>query len=69
MGHVAADVAIQENTIQSGKDKITVGTWNIKSMNTVKDEMKQLQIYILGISELKWTGIEHFQSDDHTVYN
>ena len=46
-----------------------MGTWNIRSMNqgkleVVKQEMARMNIDILGISELKWTGMGEFNSDD-----
>ena len=45
----------------------TIGTWNVTSMNqgkleAVKQEMARVNIDILGISELKWTGIGEFNS-------
>ena len=49
-----------------------IGTWNVRSMNqgklVVKQEMARVNINILGISELKWTGIGDFNSDDHYIY-
>ena len=49
------------------------GTWNVRSMNqgrlkVVKQEMAKVNINILGISELKWTGMSEFNSDDHYIY-
>ena len=49
------------------------GTWNVRSMNqgkleVVKQEMASVNIDILGISELKWTGMGEFNSDDHYIY-
>ena len=49
------------------------GTWNVRSMNqgkleVVKQEMARVNVYILGISELKWTGMGEFNSDDHYIY-
>ena len=49
------------------------GTWNIKSMNqdkleVVKQEKARVNTNILGISELKWTGMGEFNSDDHYIY-
>ena len=35
----------------------------------VKQEMARLDIDILGISELKWTGMGEFNSDDHYIYH
>ena len=51
----------------------TIGTWNVTSMNqgkleAVKQEMARVNIDILGISELKWTRMDEFNSDDHYIY-
>ena len=50
-----------------------LGTWNVRSMNqgkleVVKQEMARVNINILGISELKWTGMGEFNSDDYYIY-
>ena len=50
-----------------------MGTRNVRSMNqgkleVVKQEMARVNIDILGISELRWTGIGEFNSDDHYIY-
>ena len=37
-------------------------------MEVVKQEMARVTVDILGISELKWTGMGEFNSDDHYVY-
>ena len=37
-------------------------------LEVVKQEMARLNIDILGISELKWTGMGEFNSDDHYIY-
>ena len=37
-------------------------------MEVVKQEMARVNIHILGISELKWTGMGEFNSDDHYIY-
>ena len=34
----------------------------------VKQEMARVNIDILGISKLKWTGVGEFNSDDHYIY-
>ena len=41
---------------------------NQDKSEVVKQEMARVNIYILGISELKWTGMGEFNSDDHYVY-
>ena len=51
------------------KKQYCKGTWNVKSINqgklpVVKQEMPRVNIDILGISELKWTGVGEFNSDD-----
>ena len=47
--------------------------WNVRSMNqgkleVVKQEMARVNVNILGISKLKWTGVGEFNSDDHYIY-
>ena len=41
---------------------------NQGKLNMVKQEMARVNINILGISELKWTGMGKFNSDDHCIY-
>ena len=41
---------------------------NQGKLEVVKQEMARVNIDILGISELKWTGMGEFNSDDHYVY-
>ena len=41
---------------------------NQRKLEVVKQEMARANINILGISELKWTGIGEFNSDDHYIY-
>ena len=48
-------------------------TWNVRSMNqgkleVVKQEMTRMNIDILGISELRQTGMGEFNPDDHYIY-
>ena len=55
------------------KEQYCIGTWNVRSMNQgklegVKQEMTRVNIDSLGISELKWTGMGEFNSDDHYIY-
>ena len=41
---------------------------NQGKLEVVKQEMARVNVNILGISELKWTGMGEFNSDDHYVY-
>ena len=48
-------------------------TWNVRSKNqgkleVIEQEMARVNINILGISELKWTRMGEFNSDDHYIY-
>ena len=71
--HPVVDVMGDEIKVWCCKEQYCIGTWNIKSMNqgkleVVKQEMVRVNINILGISELKWTGMGEFNSDDHYIY-
>ena len=41
---------------------------NQGKLEVVKQEMTRVNVSILGISELKWTGMSEFNSDDHYIY-
>ena len=67
------DVTGDRSKIRCRKEQDCIGTWNLRSMNqgkleVVKQEMARVNINILRISELKWTGMAEFNSDDHYVY-
>ena len=67
------DVTGDESIVQRSKEQYCLGTWNVRSMNqgklkVVKQEMARVSINILGISELKWTRMGEFDSDDHYIY-
>ena len=55
------------------KEQYCIGTWNVRSMNqskfeVVKQEMARVNVHVLGISELTWTGMCEFNLDDHYIY-
>ena len=59
--------------VRCSKEQSCIGTWNVRSTNqgklkVVKQEMARVNVNILGISELKWTGMGEFNSDDHYIY-
>ena len=67
------DVTGDRSKIQCCKEQYCIGTWNVRYMNqgkleVVKQEMARVNVDILGISELKWTGMGEFNSDDHYIY-
>ena len=41
---------------------------NQGKLEVVKQDMARMNVDILGISELKWTGMREFNSDDHYIY-
>ena len=58
-----------ESKIQCCIEQCCIGTLNVRTMNqgkldVVKQEMARVNINILGITELKWTGMGEFNSDD-----
>ena len=71
--HLVVDVTGDESKLWCYKTQYCIGTWNVWSMNqgkleVVKQEMARVNIDILGISELKWTRMGKFNSDDHYIY-
>ena len=62
-----------ESKVWFCKEQYYIGTWNARSVNqgkleVIKQEMESVNTDILGISELKWTGMGEFNSDDHYIY-
>ena len=41
---------------------------NQDKLEVVKEEIARVNVNILGVSELKWTGMDEFNSDDHYIY-
>ena len=71
--HPVVDVTGDRSKVQYCKEQYCIGTWKVRSMNqgkleVVKQEMARLNVNILGISKLKWTGMCEFNSDDHYIY-
>ena len=71
--HPVVDVTGDESKVQCCKEQCCIGTWNVRSINqgkleVVKQEMARVNVNILGIRELKWTGMGEFNSDNHYVY-
>ena len=67
------DVTGDRGKVQCCKEQYCIGTWNVRFMNqdkleVVKQEMARVNVNILGISELKRTGMGEFNSDIHYIY-
>ena len=59
--------------VRNCREQYCIGTLNVRFMNqgkleVVKQELARVNINILGISELKWTGRGEFKSDNHYIY-
>ena len=75
LGGTAVDNATTERTVVNHinlREKTRIGTWNVRSMNQeklviVKREMEMTDVNLLGVSEVKWTVMGHFKSDNHEV--
>ena len=70
--HSGMDVSGGESKVQCCKEHYCIGTWDVRSMNqgkldVIKQEMARVNIDLLGISELKWTGMGEFNSDDRYI--
>ena len=71
--HPVVEVMGDGSKVQCCKEQYCIGTWNVRSINqgkleVVKQEMARVNVDILGISELKWTGMGEFNSRDHYIY-
>ena len=71
--HPVVDVTGDGNKFWCCKQQYCIGTQNVRSTNQgklemVKQEIARANVDILGISELKWTGMGEFNSEDHYIY-
>ena len=71
--HPFVDLTGNGSQVLCCKEQYCIGTWNVRSMNqgkleVIKQEMVRVNINILGISKIKWTGMGEFNSDDHYIY-
>ena len=67
---LSCDVTGDRSKVQCCKEQCCIQTWIVRSMNQGKLEVvkQEMNTNILGISELKWTGMGKFNSDDHYIY-
>ena len=69
----AVDVTGDRSKVRCCKEQYCIGTWNVRSMKqgkleVVKQEVARVNVDMLGISKLKWTGLGEFNSDGHYIY-
>ena len=74
--HPVVDVTDDGSKVRCCEEQYCIRTCNVRSMNQGKlelvkyhQEMARVNINILGISELNWTGMGEFNPDDHYIYN
>ena len=67
------DVTGDRSKVWCYKEQYCIGTWNVRSTNqdeleVFKQEVARVNIDVLGLRELKWTGMGEFNSDDYYIY-
>ena len=66
------DVTGVGSKVRCSKEQYCIGTWNVRSIYQGKllvvKQMARVNINFLGISELKWTGTDEFNSDYHYIH-
>ena len=67
------DVTGDRSKVRCCKEQYCIGIWNVRStkqgnLEVIKQDKARVNINTLGISELKWTGMGKFNSDDHFIY-
>ena len=67
------DVTGEGSKVRCCKGQYCIGTWNVKSINQgklelIEQEVARVNIDILGISKLKWTGMGEFNTYDYYMY-
>ena len=67
------DVTGDRSQVQCCKEQYFIVTWNVRLINqgkleVIKQEMGTVNVDILGIRELNWTGMGEFNSGDHYIY-
>ena len=62
------DVTGDGSKVRCCKEQYCIGTMNQGKLEVVKQDMARVNIDILEISEIKWTGMCEFNSDDHYIY-
>ena len=66
------DVTGDRSKVRCYKEQYCIGTWNVRSINQGKLDVAKQKVakvnIVLGINELKCTGMGKFNSDDHYIY-
>ena len=67
------DMTGDRSKVRCCKEQYCIGAWNVRSIHqgkleVVKQEMARVNVDILGLIKLRWTGKGEFNSDDHYIY-
>ena len=67
------EVTGDRSKVQCYKEQYCIGIWNVRSktqgkLEVIEQEMARMNVNILGIREVKWTGMGEINSDDHYIY-
>ena len=62
------DVTRDGSKVRCCKEQYCIGTMNQGKLEVVKQDMARVNIDILEISKIKWTGMREFNSNDHYIY-
>ena len=70
--NTSCGVTGDRSKVRCCEEQYCTGTWNVRSTDqgkfeTVKQEVARVNVDILGISKLRWTGMGEFNSDDHYI--
>ena len=70
--HPVEDGTADRSKVRCCKEQYCIGTWNVRSMNqgkleVVKQEMARVNVNILEISELNWTGMGEYKLTQMTI--
>ena len=68
MDHIVSDLSIMTHLSWVAPHGMALHGTALHSTARLRQEMARLNVDILGISELKWTGMGEFTSDDHYIY-
>jgi len=73
-GHARQVILDRQQATVRNKNLFKIGTWNVRTMfqkgklENIKKEMQRLQLNVLGLCEVRWTGAGSFRTDNFTLF-